>query len=578
VSELAGAQGGAHDGFQAGLGVTHAAAATTEWWRSAVIYQVYPRSFADGNGDGMGDLPGITSRLDSLASLGIDAVWLSPFYKSPQKDAGYDVSDYCDVDPLFGTLADFDAMLARAHQLGLRVLIDLVPNHTSSAHRWFQAALAATPGSVERGYYHFADGKGEHGELPPNNWLSMFGGPAWTRTTNPDGTAGQWYLHLFDSSQPDLNWENPVVQAEFETILRFWLDRGVDGFRVDQPHAMGKAAGLPDHPDVETAGAGFIEGGVVPPMWFQESVHPIFRKWRQILDSYPGGRAMCGEAYVLPLSFMALWVRPDEFNQTFNFRFLDSPWEAKTLFATINESFSAFDAVGAPSTWVLSNHDVMRHASRFGGEYGRATASDGVGPGQPQPDRELGLRKARAATLFMLGLPGSSYLYQGEELGLPEHTTLAGEFRQDPTYARTGGARVGRDGARVPLPWESGVGAANGFNTTGKAWLPQSEQYADYSRDQQEGVEGSTLELYKHALKLRRELGLGNGSFEWLPDFVSDQVLGFKNGNHLVIHNFGHHPIDLPAGHIVASSLHGMTDGHQLVANQTVWLELPVFD
>jgi alpha-glucosidase len=558
----------------------HSANHNAEWWRSAVIYQVYPRSFADSNGDGIGDLPGITSRLDSLASLGIDAVWLSPFMRSPQKDAGYDVSDYTDVDQLFGTLADFDAMVSRAHELGLRVLIDLVPNHTSDQHRWFQAALneiegsapGGAPGSAARDFYHFKDGLGENGEFPPNNWLSLFGGPAWTRTTNADGTAGQWYLHLFDSSQPDLNWANPAVQEAFEDILRFWLDRGVDGFRVDQPHAMAKAAGLPDHPDIERAGAGFIEGEASPPMWFQEEVHPIFRKWRQILDSYDGERAMCGEAYVLPLSFMAKWVRHDEFNQTFNFRFLNSNWDAKTLFDNINESFEAFDGVGAPSTWVLNNHDVLRHASRFGGLKIKPTDSDGVGPGDPQPDRELGLRRARGATLMMLALPGSSYLYQGEELGLPEHTTLASEFRQDPTFFRTGGKRVGRDGCRVPLPWESGVGAANGFNSTGKAWLPQPEIYAAYSRDLQEGVAGSTLELYKHALKLRRDLKLGEGSFEWVAEFVGEASLGFRNGEILVVHNFGHAPLELPAGEIIASSLEGMTEGHKLAADQTVWI------
>ncbi len=550
----------------------HAARSASEWWRSAVIYQVYPRSFADSNGDGMGDLPGITSRMSSLASLGIDAIWLSPFMRSPQKDAGYDVSDYTDVDPLFGTLADFDEMVRAAHAVGIRVLVDLVPNHTSSQHRWFQAALAADAGSPEREFYHFKDGRGESGELPPNNWLSLFGGPAWTRTTNSDGTPGQWYCHLFDSSQPDLNWENPLVQEAFEDILRFWLDRGVDGFRVDQPHAMGKAPGLPDHPDVERAGAGFIEGEPSPPMWFQESVHPIFRRWRAILDSYPGERAMCGEAYVLPLSFMALWVRSDEFHQTFNFRFLDSEWQPQIVFDSINESFEAFDAVGAPSTWVLSNHDVIRHASRMGGLKGRPTASDGIGPNGPQPDRELGLRRARAATLFTLALPGSMYLYQGEELGLPEHTTLADEFRQDPTFYRTGGARVGRDGCRVPLPWEAGVGDANGFNRTGKAWLPQPEIYSEYARDRQDGVSGSTLELYKLAIRLRKELKLGDGSFEWVAEFTNEKALGFKNGAILVIHNFGSEPLPLPALKIVASSQNGLTLGATLSADQTVWL------
>ena len=547
-------------------GAHHSPFISSEWWRSAIIYQIYPRSFADGNGDGMGDLPGITSRLGSLASLGIDAIWLSPFMRSPQKDAGYDVSDYTDVDPLFGTLADFDAMVTRAHELGLRVLVDLVPNHTSDQHKWFQAALAAPKGSPEREFYHFKEGKGENGELPPNNWLSMFGGPAWTRIAD-----GSWYCHLFDSSQPDLNWENPAVQEAFEDILRFWLDRGVDGFRVDQPHAMGKAPGLPDHPDVERAGAGFIEGEPSPPMWFQESVHPIFRRWRAILDSYPGERAMCGEAYVLPLSFMALWVRQDEFHQTFNFRYLDSEWKPEILFNSINESFKAFDEVGAPSTWVLSNHDIIRHATRMGGVVGRPTASDGIGPNDAQPDRELGLTRARGATLFTLGLPGSTYLYQGEELGLPEHTTIAPEFRQDPTFYRTGGKRVGRDGCRVPLPWEAGVGAANGFNQTGKAWIPQPEIYAEYSRDQQEGVEGSTLEMYKHALKLRKELGLGHGSFDWVPEYTNESALGYRNGDVLVIHNFGSNPIELPAGKVIASSRNGVSV--ELESNQTVWLQ-----
>jgi len=547
-------------------GAHHSPFISSEWWRSAIIYQIYPRSFADGNGDGMGDLPGITSRLGSLAALGIDAIWLSPFMRSPQKDAGYDVSDYTDVDPLFGTLADFDAMVTRSHELGLRVLVDLVPNHTSDQHRWFQAALAAPKGSAEREFYHFKEGRGENGELPPNNWLSMFGGPAWTRIAD-----GQWYCHLFDSSQPDLNWENSAVERAFEEILRFWLDRGVDGFRVDQPHAMGKAEGLPDHPDVERAGAGFIEGEPSPPMWFQESVHPIFRRWRAILDSYPGERAMCGEAYVLPLRFMALWVRNDEFHQTFNFRFLDSEWKPEILFNSINESFKAFDEVGAPSTWVLSNHDIIRHATRMGGVVGRPTASDGIGPNDPQPDRDLGLRRARGATLFTLGLPGSTYLYQGEELGLPEDTTISPEFRQDPTFFRTDGKRVGRDGCRVPLPWEAGKGAANGFNSTGKAWIPQPELYAEYSRDQQEGVEGSTLEMYKHALSVRKELDLGNGSFDWVAEFTNKSALGYRNGGVLVIHNFGPEGIEIPSGVVIASSQNGASVG--LEPDQTVWLQ-----
>ena len=540
----------------------HEAVAGAEWWRSGVIYQIYPRSFADSNGDGMGDLVGITKHLGDIADLGVDAVWLSPFYSSPQKDAGYDVSDYRGVDPLFGSLADFDALVDRAHELNLRVMIDLVPNHTSDQHNWFQEALVSPVGSAARNYYHFKDGRGESGELPPNNWQSMFGGPAWTRLED-----GQWYLHLFDSSQPDLNWENPAVHREFEAILRFWLDRGIDGFRVDQPHAMAKAAGLPDHPYVETAGAGFIEGEADPPMWFQDSVHEIFRSWRKILESYPGDRAMCGEAYVLPLAKMALWVRPDEFHQTFNFRFLDAGWDRQALVSAINESFEAFDAVGAPSTWVLNNHDVIRHVSRFGGDFGRTTASDGIGPDAVQPDNALGLVKARAATLFMLGLPGASYLYQGEELGLPEHTTLAAKFRQDPTFFRTNGKRVGRDGARVPLPWLKG-GTTNGFTQVETAWLPQPESFAELSRDQQTASD-STLGMYKAALKLRSELRLGQGSFSWV---AKDTVLSYQNQNVVVVHNFGDSPAALPDGEVLIAS--APLGPEKLPANVTAWMKV----
>jgi len=549
--------------------VRHEATPGSQWWRSGVIYQIYPRSFADSNGDGLGDLKGITSRLDSLAALGIDAIWLSPFYSSPQKDAGYDVSNYVDVDPIFGTLADFDELLEKAHFLGLRVMIDVVPNHSSDQHQWFQKALAAEPGSPERAFYHFKDGKGDSGELPPNNWVSMFGGPAWTRVTESDGKPGQWFVHLFDSSQPDLNWANPQVQLEFENILKFWLDRGVDGFRVDQPHAMAKAAGLPDHPYVEEAGAGFIEGRENPPMWFQEEVHEIFRNWRKILESYPGDRAMCGEAYVYPLSLMAKWVRPDEFHQTFNFRFLDAGWDPKKLVAAINESFEAFDGVGAPSTWVLNNHDVIRHASRFGGDYGRATASDGVGANQPQPNPELGLKVAKGATLFMLGLPGASYLYQGEELGLPEHTTLEDGYRQDPTFARTKGQRVGRDGCRIPLPWEP-EGNSNGFSNSGKSWLPQPASYKDLSRSIQEQDPDSTLALYKTALSLRKQLGLGEGSFGWLDGHLGPDTLGYENSGIQVIYNFGVEPIDLSGLDILIAS--EPLSGNQLATNQCAWV------
>jgi alpha-glucosidase len=394
-----------------------------DWRRTAVVYQVYPRSFADSDGDGIGDLPGITGRLGALAELGVDAVWLSPFYKSPQADAGYDVADYRDVDPIFGSLADFDALLERAHELGLKVIVDLVPNHSSDAHVWFQAALAAAPGSPERERYIFRDGLGKNGELPPNNWESCFRGPAWTRTTNADGTPGQWYLHLFDTKQPDWNWENPEVREEFLSVLKFWLDRGADGFRVDVAHALIKAPGLPDQdrrvedgPDADPEG--FFQTG---PMWDQDRVHEIYRSWRELLDGYSPDRILVAEAWVQPLSRLARYVREDEMHQAFNFDYLETEWDADALRRTIDASIAVNSSVGAPTTWVMSNHDVVRHVSRLG-LTGEGPRPNGIRAHDEQPDHNLGLRRAKASTLLMLGLPGSAYLYQGEELGLPDHT------------------------------------------------------------------------------------------------------------------------------------------------------------
>lgn len=544
------------------------------WWRHAVIYQVYPRSFADASGDGIGDLPGVTSRLEHLVDLGVDAVWLSPFYRSPQADAGYDVADYRDVDPLFGTLADADALVARAHELGLRVVVDLVPNHTSDEHVWFQAALAAAPGSPERARYHFRDGHGSDGELPPNNWQSIFGGPAWTRTTAPDGTPGQWYLHLFDAKQPDLDWENPEVRAEFEDVLRFWLDRGVDGFRVDVAHGMVKAPGLPDwdghvamiegEDDVDAVDGSGNRG----PMFDQDGVHEIYRAWRRVLDAYDGGRAMVAEAWVEPLSRLARYVRPDEMHQAFNFAFLAAGWHAPSLRRVVTASFAANDAVGAPTTWVMSNHDVVRHASRLG-LADPTHRPNGIGHGDEQPDAALGLHRARAATLLMLGLPGSAYLYQGEELGLPDHTTLDDALRQDPAFFRTGGAERGRDGCRVPLPW-SGDAPGLGFSPTGATWLPQPAAWADLAVDRQRGRAGSTLELYRAALRLRRAEGLGSGGMTWLDAPAGEHVLAFRNGDVDVVANLDDVAVPLPAGEVLLAS--GPLDGATLPAGTTVWL------
>jgi alpha-glucosidase len=552
-----------------------------EWWRSAVIYQIYPRSFADSTGDGVGDLPGITRRLPALGQLGIDAVWLSPFFRSPQKDAGYDVADYCDVDPLFGTLTDFDELLATAHDLGLKVIADMVPNHTSDQHVWFQEALAAPEGSPERDRYIFRDGLGPNGDIMPNNWESVFGGPMWERVTNPDGTPGQWYLHIFDKSQPDLNWENPWVRDQFFDILRFWLDRGVDGFRVDVAHGMIKEAGLPDYtPPADTASMGGASGtdllpGIAdvevvadPPYWGQPGVHEIWRGWHDVLAEYEGDRVMAAEAWVDPLDKMALWVRPDEFSQAFNFGFMFTDWKAPRLRAIIQESIDAFSSVGAPSTWVLSNHDVVRHASRLALGKHAPPQGAGIGPDTPgKPDTAKGLRRARAATSLMLALPGSAYLYQGEELGLPEDMELPDSARQDPTWFRTNGEKYGRDGCRVPIPWEA-ASPAYGF-TSGTSWLPQPEDWARYARDAQDGVPGSTLELYKSALALRAAHGLGTGSLEWLGDY-GKSVIAFRNGDVTVIANLGKVAVELPVSEVLLASEEIV--GGALPTDTTVWL------
>ncbi|MFF2273447.1 glycoside hydrolase family 13 protein [Agromyces sp. NPDC058136] len=555
---------------------------TSEWWRTAAIYQIYPRSFADANGDGMGDLAGITQRLGDLAELGIDAIWLSPFYTSPQKDAGYDVADYCDVDPLFGSLTDFDAMVSEAHARGIRVIVDLVPNHSSDQHVWFQQALAAAPGSAERGRYLFRDGRGADGELAPNNWESVFGGPAWTRITEPDGTPGQWYLHLFDSSQPDFDWTNEEVREEFRRILRFWLDRGVDGFRVDVAHGMIKADGLPDWtPPAEggsMGGAAGLEEAVVDPAvaqapyWAQDGVHEIYRDWRALLDTYPGERILAAEAWVDPLPRVAKWVRPDEMHQAFNFAYLETPWQAGALRRVIDDSIDAFAAVGAPSTWVLSNHDVVRHATRLALTEPNPQGH-GVGPRTPGlGDPATGLRRARAATALMLALPGSAYLYQGEELGLPEVIELPDDARQDPTWFRTNGERYGRDGCRVPLPWASAA-QSYGFGDTDAAWLPQPASWASFAREAQQGVEGSTLSLYQALLAGRRAHGLADGSLEWLDGGADGaDVLTFRNGDVTVIANTGATPVALPAGEVLVTSGPLDVASAEMPGDTTVWL------
>ncbi|MDO5644186.1 MAG: glycoside hydrolase family 13 protein [Dermabacter sp.] len=535
-----------------------------EWWRDAVVYQVYPRSFADANGDGMGDLPGITAKLPYLKDLGVDAVWLSPFYTSPQRDGGYDVADYTDVDPRFGTLADADELIARAHELGLKVIVDIVPNHSSSDHELFQAALAAAPGSPERDMYMFRDGKGTDGELPPNNWRSIFHGSAWTRVTEADGTLGQWYLHIFDPSQPDWNWENPKVRALFEDVLRFWLERGADGFRVDVAHGMAKPEGLPDEPEARETAMLDTDEDDIPVYFDQDAVHDIYREWRTVLDEYDGDRMMVAEAWV-PRHRQHLYVRPGHMHQIFNFGFLQAGWSVKTLTEAIVEPLAFAREVGAPTTWVLSNHDTIRHATRYAFDHGYKFG-EGLSR-EEEPETELGIRRARAASALMLALPGSAYMYQGEEFGLPEVADIPDELREDPAHKRAG--VPGRDGCRVPLPWEKDA-PAYGFSETGESWLPQPDVFGQLAADQQAGVEDSTLEMYRTALRLRHELGLGKGLDVSIGESLGEGVLTLTSGPITVSVNTTDEDVPLPDGvTVLLASTPEAKD--VLAANSTVW-------
>ena len=534
-----------------------------EWWRSAVIYQIYPRSFADSDGDGYGDLPGVISKLPYLKELGVDAVWLSPFYRSPMADAGYDVADYFQVDPLFGTTADAHRLIEEAHALGLRVVIDLVPNHTSDAHEWFQAAIAAEPGAPERQRYLIRDGRGADGELPPNNWRSLFGGEGWSRLKRPDGTPEQWYLHLFDVHQPDLDWDSDLVKEGFDDILRHWLDLGVDGFRVDVAHSLVKADGLPDE-EKNTVDGNFPLG----PMWDQDGVHDVYRRWRKLLDGYDGDRVLVAEAWVPDPERLARYVRADEMHQAFNFDFLSSAWDAASYRRVITETMAANAAVGAPTTWVLSNHDVVRHATRLARE--DTSDTEGIAATDPQPDAALGLRRGRAATLMMLALPGSAYLYQGEELGLPEHTAVPDDLRQDPIWFRSERDQVGRDGCRIPMPWIGDAPGA-GFSPTGRTWLPQPDSYASLAVDRQVGVPGSTWSMYHDALRLRHQYGLGLGHLTW--EQAPEHVVCFDNGEVRVMVNIGGDPVPLPEGEVLLASTE--LDG-VLPTDAAVWVRKPL--
>ncbi|MFI2201852.1 glycoside hydrolase family 13 protein [Streptomyces sp. NPDC020192] len=538
-----------------------------DWWRQAVVYQVYPRSFADADGDGLGDLRGITERLNHLATLGVDALWLSPFYPSELADGGYDIADHRDVDPRLGTLDDFDALVAEAHRLGLKVVVDIVPNHTSHLHPWFQEALREGPGSAARERYVFRPGRGAHGELPPTDWQSVFGGSAWRRTSD-----GEWYLHLFAPEQPDLNWDSEEVRADFRTTLRFWSDRGVDGFRIDVAHGLAKdlAAPLRDIGGIGATGEASLLR-VAPgshPYWDRDEVHEIYRDWRTLFDTYSPPRTAVAEAWV-PGARRARYARPDELGQAFNFEYLEAGWDADDLREVISGSLAVARSAGASATWVLSNHDVVRHTSRLRLPPGTDPRAWLLSGGTvPALDPAAGLRRARAATLLMLALPGSAYLYQGEELGLPEVADLPAEALRDPIWEQTGHTRKGRDGCRVPLPWTTS-GPSYGFGP-GVGWLPQPPSFASYAVAAQAGAEGSTLELYRTALRLRRKL-VETETLTWSTDSPADVLYFSRSPGWRCVTNLGGVPVPLPSGEVLLASV-PMDGSGVLPPDTTVWL------
>jgi alpha-glucosidase len=546
---------------------------TMPWWRSAAIYQVYPRSFADGDGDGVGDLAGLLDRLPYLADLGVEALWISPWYRSPMADAGYDVADHRDIDPAYGTVADAERVIARAHDLGLRVVVDIIPNHCSDAHPWFREALAAGPGSPLRARFWFRPGRGPDGALPPNDWTSLFGGAAWTRVVEPDGRPGEWYLHLFAPEQPDFNWDHADVREHFLDILRFWLDRGVDGLRIDSAGLLVKD---PELPDVRETGVGPAPQTGANPYTDLDGVHDIYRAWRRLLEEYPGDRALIGEVWLPDPERFARYLRPDEMHAAFNFDFLGCPWRAADLRKVVDETLAAHAPVGAPPTWVLSNHDVVRHVTR----YGRADTGfslDHRQDGVPT-DLALGRRRARAALLLTLALPGAVYLYQGEELGLEEVEDLPDAVRQDPLFLRSGGSTVGRDGCRVPIPWSGDV-PPFGFSTppvTGPPWLPVPAHWGPLTVDAQRGAPGSMHTLYREALHRRAaEPALRDGALRWLPTDSSDVLTFDRGGDFRCVVNLSRQPVDLAGKTVLLSSV--PLRGGALPPDAAAWLRRSPF-
>ncbi len=551
------------------------------WWRQAVIYQIYPRSFKDSNGDGIGDIKGITSKIGYLSSLNVDAVWLSPFYPSALADGGYDVDDYRDVDPKLGTLADFDEMLNKLHEAGIRVFVDIVPNHSSNRHEWFKEAIVSEPGSAARNRYIFRDGKGANGELPPTNWPSHFAPSAWSHESTQGGKHNQWYCHLFAPEQPDFNWDNREIEDDFLKTLKFWADRGVDGFRIDVAHALKKDLSEPlkdqaRYPDLVNRKPGDNI------LFDRDEVHEIYKEWRQLFNQYNPPRVAVAEAYV-PADRLALYASADELGQAFNFELLNANFNATEFKTVIDRGLTQAKALGSSSTWCLNNHDQMRPATKYGllPTVDHIRWKNSAGATSPL-DENLGMRSAIAASMLIMALPGCTYIYQGEELGLHEVLGIPEDQIQDPQYLRNLKVDVGRDGCRVPLPWTSS-GSSFGFGDGG-SHLPQPQWFAKNSVEVESKDPQSPLSIFRKALELRKGL-VTEEEMQW-HETGDANVLHFSrpNGWHCIT-NFGRGHFDLTGkGEILHSSgplaeagiylIHGVeTSGNDLPPATTVWLQ-----